>query len=199
MNFIKPKKFKTLLAISATVMLSACASISQNDLVNLVPSSTLSANQIVSGKTFALTSQDIRTAQYIAEIKMDGQEQVQPLHAKQNVREAYANAIYQQFYSQGFAKTKNSNNTLNIKVVDSVVKVAQQPVKYAIDGKVTIQITAETPNGKFVKSYQGSGTKTGSFTADTKDIEEVLNRVSSNVLANIAKDSELTNYMKGNF
>ncbi|WP_413477583.1 YajG family lipoprotein [Vibrio hibernica] len=199
MKMYSNKKMKTIIIATASILLSACASVSQNDLVNLTPSSTLSAKQIVSGKTFTLTSQDIRTAQYIAEIKMDGQEQVQPLHAKQNVRQAYTSAIYQQFYSQGFAKTKNSNNTLNIKIVDAVAKVDQKSMKFAISGKVVIQITAETPNGKFVKSYQGTGNKTGSFTASIADVEEVINRVSGNVLANIAKDSELTNYMKGNF
>ncbi|OEF26301.1 YajG family lipoprotein [Vibrio rumoiensis] len=190
---------KKLVMLFTALALTACASVSQDDLINLTPSSTLSSSKVVDGLAFTLTSQDVRNAQFIAIIKEDGQEQVQPLHAKQNVRKAYEAAVYQQLFSQGFTITRNSNNIVNVQVVDAVATVNQEPVKYSIDGEVTLKITAETPDGKFVKTYTGSGTKSGSFTADKTDVEEVLNRVSSRVLTSIAQDSELTNYMKGNF
>lgn len=190
---------KKLIILMATIALTACASVSQNDLINLMPSSTLSPSKVVDGLTFTLTSQDVRDAQFVAIIKDGDQEQVQPLHAKQNVRKAYEAAVYQQFFSQGFTITKNSNNIVNVQVIDAIATINQEPVKYSIDGKVTLKITAETPNGKFVKTYTGNGNKSGSFTADKTDIDEVINRVSSLVLTSIAKDSELTHYMKGNF
>ncbi|MCF7354056.1 YajG family lipoprotein [Vibrio sp. CK2-1] len=190
---------KKLIMLCAALVLTACASVSQTDLINLTPSSTLSSSKVADGLAFTLTSQDIRSAQFIAVIKHDGEEQAQPMHAKQNVRKAYEAAVYQQFFSQGFTMTKNSNNIVNVQVVDALATVNQSPMKYDIEGKVTLKITAETPNGKFVRTYTGSGTKSGSFTADKTDVEEVINRVSSRVLTTIAKDSELTKYMKGNF
>lgn len=190
---------KKLIMLITALTLTACASVSQDDLINLTPSSTLSSSKVVDGVTFTLTSQDVRNAQFIAIIKDGDQEQVQPLHAKQNVRKAYEAAVYQQFFSQGFTITKNSNNIINVQVIDAIATINQEPVKYSIDGKVTLKITAETPNGKFVKTYTGTGNKSGSFNADKTNIEEVINRVSSRVLTSIAKDPELTNYMKGNF
>ncbi|WP_086983259.1 YajG family lipoprotein [Vibrio aphrogenes] len=190
---------KKWLLLCTALLLTACASVSQNDLVNLTPSSTLSSSKVADGLAFTLTSQDVRNAQFIAVIKQEGQEQVQPMHAKQNVRKAYEAAVYQQFFSQGFTMTKNSNNIVNLQVVDALATVTQSPMKYDIEGKVTLKLTAETPNGKFVRTYTGSGTKSGSFSADKADVEEVINRVSSRVLTTIAKDTELTKYMKSNF
>lgn len=190
------KKFIALLTV---LTLSACANLSQNDQVNLNPTSTVTQSKVVDGLSFTLTSLDVRNSQYIAVIKTKGVEQAQPLHAKQNVRKAYEDALYQQFLSQGFTTTKTSNNIVNVQVVDAVATVNQDPTEYSIDGKVTLKITAETPSGKFVKTFSGNGNKSGTFTADLSDVEEVINRVSSRVLDSIAKDAELTNYMKGNF
>ncbi|MFV0576157.1 MAG: YajG family lipoprotein [Vibrio sp.] len=190
---------KKLVLLFTTLVLSACASVSQGDLVNLAPTSTLSPSKVAEGKTFTLTSQDVRNAQYVAVIKTDGEEQAEPLHARQNVRKAYESAIYQQFFSQGFNMTNSSNNIVNVQVVDALATINQEPVKYTIDAKVTLKVTAETPTGKFVRTYTASGNNQGTFVADTTDVDAVINRVSSRVLNTIAQDQELLNYMKGNF
>ncbi len=189
-----------LAVIGWTIALMAgCASSpQQGELVNLAPTSTLSSQKVADGLAFTLASQDVRTAQYIAVVNT-GQEQVLPLHAKQNVRKTFETALYQQMFSQGFKMTVNSNNTLTLRILDAVATVKQEPMEYAINAKVALQITAETPTGKFVKNYNGNSNRTGSFNATTTEIDEVLNTVSSRVLEEIAKDKELLTYMKGNF
>lgn len=68
-----------------------------------------------------------------------------------------------------------------------------------IKTQVKLQITAETPKGKFVKTYNGVSEKTGSMSADNQDIEQVLNDLLNAVLDKIAVDEELQTYIKGNF
>lgn len=60
---------KKLIMLITALTLTACASVSQDDLINLTPSSTLSSSKVVDGLTFTLTSQDVRNAQFIAIIK----------------------------------------------------------------------------------------------------------------------------------
>ena len=48
---------KKLIMLITALTLTACASVSQDDLINLTPSSTLSSSKVVDGLTFTLTSQ----------------------------------------------------------------------------------------------------------------------------------------------
>ncbi|MCG6507513.1 YajG family lipoprotein, partial [Vibrio parahaemolyticus] len=64
---------------------------------------------------------------------------------------------------------------------------------------VTLELTAETPKGKMVKSYNGTAKRTAPLSASDEDIEMVLNDVVNLVLKEIANDSELKTYMKDHF
>ncbi|TNY72938.1 hypothetical protein CGK62_15155, partial [Vibrio parahaemolyticus] len=54
---------KKLLLAASVALLAACSAPQQPQL-NLMPESTLSTNPIVQGKTYSLTSKDVRAAQY---------------------------------------------------------------------------------------------------------------------------------------
>jgi len=68
-----------------------------------------------------------------------------------------------------------------------------------MDGKVTLEVTAETPEGKLVKTFNGTATRTGALSASNDDIAMVLNDVIDLVLKEIANDQELQTYMKERF
>jgi uncharacterized lipoprotein len=68
-----------------------------------------------------------------------------------------------------------------------------------MDGKVIIEITAETPQGKLVKTYTGTAKRTGALSASNEDIEGVLNDVVNLVLQEVANDRELQTYMQERF
>ncbi|MDD9197323.1 YajG family lipoprotein [Aliivibrio sp. S3MY1] len=187
---------KAIIALSA-LFLAACSTPSEPQLdIQLVASSN--AHQIVNGTKLTLDSSDLRTAQYVAVID-NGRQNVQPIHAKQNLRVTLEDALSAQLEEQGFIITVDSDNTLRLDIIEALVSVQHSLMSNEMKTQVKLQITAETPQGKFVKTYNGVSEKTGSMSADNQAIEGVLNDLLNAVLDKIAVDEELQTYIKGNF
>ncbi|MCR9595503.1 YajG family lipoprotein [Vibrio alginolyticus] len=186
------------LVLAASVALLAACSAPQQPQLNLMPESTLSTNPIVQGKTYSLTSKDVRAAQYVALVD-NGRSNILPLHAKQNLRIALEEALEKQFSSQGFHADLNSNNAIELSVQEALVNVKHSVMENEMDAKVVLEITAETPEGKLVKTYTGTATRSGTLSASDADIEETLNDVVTLTLKEIANDPELRQYMQERF
>ncbi len=188
---------KKLVLAASVALLAACSSPQQPQL-NLMPESTLSTNPIVQGKTYSLTSKDTRASQYVALVD-NGRSNILPLHAKQNLRITLEQALEQQFSSQGFHSDLNSNNAVELKVQQALVNVKHSVMENEMDAKVVVEITAENPQGKLVKTYTGTAKRSGTLSASDSDIEQTLNDVISLTLKEIANDPELRNYMQERF
>ena len=187
---------KAIIALSA-LFLAACSAPSDPQL-DIKPVASSNAHQIVENIKLTLDSSDLRTAQYVAVID-NGRQNVQPIHAKQNLRVTLEDALSTQLKNQGFIVTVDSDNTLRLDIIEALVSVQNSLMSNEIKTQVKLQITAETPRGKFVKTYNGVSEKAGSMSADNQDIEQVLNDLLNAVLDKIAVDEELQTYIKGNF
>lgn len=186
------------LVIAASIALLAACSTPQQEQLNLSPQATLSTNPLVQGKTYSLTSKDLRAAQYVALLD-SGRSNILPLHAKQNMRILLESLLEQQFSSQGYKVDLNSNNLINLEVREALVNVRHSVMQNEMDAKVVLVVTAETPRGKLEKTYNGTAQRTGSLSASDEEIEMVLNDVLNLVMAEIANDQELQSYMKERF
>lgn len=189
---------KKLFIAGILAMLTACATITPSDLIYFTPTSTTTSTQIGNGKSFTLSSEDERSSQYIAKITASDEPDIS-LKASQPVGRTYETALYQQFLSQGFNATKNSNNTVTVQVQKTFAKVTKEEVDYVIEADVRLQVTAESPSGKMVKTYNGLTTQNGSFDPSLIDIQDVINRAANRVLAEIANDEQLQKYMAEKF
>lgn len=189
---------KKLLIAASILLLAACSSSPKEPQVNFIPQTTTSQNRTVDNLTFSLDSKDVRSAQYVALID-SGRNNIQPIHAKQNIRITLESALQEQLQSQGFRTSVNSENSVTLEIQQLLVNVQHSIMSNEMDAKITLQITAETPAGKLVKTFNGSASKTGTFSASDTQIEQVVNDVTSLVLAEIANDAELNNYMKERF
>ncbi|WP_117235211.1 YajG family lipoprotein [Vibrio maerlii] len=188
---------KKLILVASVSLLAACAA-PQPEQINLAPKATLANSDLVSGSTVNLTSKDVRAAQYVALVD-SGRSNIEPLHPKQNVRISVEDAVAKQLQSQGFDLTVNSENSIIVEIQEALVNVRHTVMKNEMDGKVTIQITAETPQGKLVKTFTGTAKREGSLSASNEEIETVLNDVTNLVLKEIANDQELNGYLKERF
>ncbi len=186
------------LVLAASVALLAACSAPQQPQLNLMPESTLSTNPIVQGKTYSLTSKDTRASQYVALVD-NGRSNIVPLHAKQNLRITLEQALEQQFSSQGFRSDLNSNNVIELEVQQALVNVKHSVMENEMDAKVVVEVTAENPQGRLVKTYTGTAKRSGTLSASDSDIEQTLNDVISLTLKEIANDPELRNYMQERF
>ncbi|GAM78405.1 hypothetical lipoprotein yajG precursor [Vibrio ishigakensis] len=101
--------------------------------------------------------------------------------------------------TQGFEINGDSSNQIQLEVQEALVRVTSSTFSNQMQAKVTLTVTAETPSGKFVKTYSGSAKAENSMGASNEQIEHVINHVSKLVLNEIANDVELIDYMEENF
>ncbi|MDC5704382.1 YajG family lipoprotein [Vibrio europaeus] len=186
------------LVLAASMALLTACSAPQQEQINFMPKAVLSNSDIVQDASFTLTSKDMRSAQYVALID-SGRSNIEPIHSKQNVRISIENALLDQFKSQGFRSTVNSENSVEVEVQEALVSVKHTVMENQMDGKVVLEITAETPQGKLVKTYTGTAKRNGALSASNEEIEEVLNDVINLVLQEVSNDRELQNYMQERF
>ncbi len=188
---------KKLVLAASIALLTACSAPQQSQ-INVNPQAALSQNAIVNNSSFSLVSKDVRSAQYVALVD-SGRNNIEPIHPRQNVRITLENALAEQFGSQGFRLSVNSENTITLEIQELLVSVKHSIMENQMDGSVVLEITAETPRGKLVKSYTGTVKRTGVLSASNDEIETVLNDVINTVLKEIANDAELQNYMQERF
>ncbi|MGL6315842.1 YajG family lipoprotein [Vibrio sp. WXL103] len=188
---------KKLILAASVALLTACAT-PQQEQIDFMPNSVLSNSDIVSGKSYNLTSRDSRSAQYVALLD-NGRSNIEPIHARQNLRVTIEKVMAEQFASQGFRNAVQSDNVIDIDIQEALVNVTQSTMSHEMVAHVSLALTLETPTGKMVKTYTGSAQKKNSFGASRQDIQDVLNDVTDNVLIEISKDQELQNYMKERF
>ncbi len=188
---------KKMAFVAAVVLLSACAA-PQPQQLNLHPSATLSSAQLVQGKTYALTSKDLRTAQYVALID-NGHANVIPMHSRQNLRVTLEETLAKQFNSQGFAANLNSENNVELDIEDLLVNVKHSVLSSDMEGKIVLTVIAETPRGKLTKTFTGTAKRSAPLSASDEDITRVVNDLINMTLEDIGNDKELRDYMKENF
>ncbi|HDI3269204.1 TPA: hypothetical protein PMC30_000618 [Vibrio cholerae] len=188
---------KKLVLAASIALLTACSAPQQSQ-INVNLQAALSQNAIVNNSSFSLVSKDVRSAQYVALVD-SGRNNIEPIHPRQNVRITLENALAEQFGSQGFRLSVNSENTITLEIQELLVSVKHSIMENQMDGSVVLEITAETPRGKLVKSYTGTAKRTGVLSASNDEIETVLNDVINTVLKEIANDAELQNYMQERF
>lgn len=189
-------KHLLIVAFSA-LFLSGCATPTDQQL-NFAPAADDNQITLNEQKSLALNTTDVRTAQYLALVKK-GADKALPIHAKQNARIAFNNAMKSLLESQGFVISLSSENNVELEVQEALVRVNSSTFSNEMDAKVTLKVTAETPSGKFVKTYTGSAKATNSMGASNEQIELILNHVSKLVLNEIANDVELIDYMEEKF
>lgn len=186
------------LVLAASMALLTACSAPQQEQLNFAPMTELSNSNIVNGSTFSLTSKDVRSAQYVALVD-SGRSNIEPIHAKQNVRITLENALVEQFQSQGFRSSVSSDNTVELEVQEVLVSVKHSVMENEMNAKIVIELTAETPKGKLVKLYTATANRNGALSASNEEIELVLNDVANLALREVANDRELQSYMQERF
>lgn len=189
---------KKLLMMLVLASLTACATITPSNVIYFTPTATPATEQIGNGKSFTLVSKDARSSDKIALITESDAPDIS-LNASQAVQKTYETALFQQFLSQGFHVTRDSNNTVSIVIQKTFAKVTKGEVDYTIDAEVGLQVIAQSPTGKLVKTYNGFVSQSGAFDPTLSDIQDVLNKAATRVLSEIADDQELQQYMAERF
>lgn len=187
---------KKLLIAASVLALTACSAPSEPQLT-IAPTPVIAAQPTTSGKSVSLESRDLRTAQFVAVVD-SGHQNVQPLHATQNLRVTLEEALSRQLSSQGYAVTEDSKGTLRLDILEAMVNVKHSVMSHELSSKLQLQLVVESPKGKFVKRYSGKSERTGAMSASVEDMELSLNNLITAVLKDIHADPELNTYMQEN-
>ncbi|KMV31301.1 YajG family lipoprotein [Photobacterium swingsii] len=187
---------KKFLLVASVLALSACSA-PQAPQLTLAPTPVIATQASVNGTHVNLTSQDLRPAQFIAVVDT-GRQNVEPIHASQNLRVTLEDALARQLTAQGYKLDKNSKGTLRLDILEAMVNVKHSVMSHELSTKLQLQLVVDSPKGKFVKRYAGKSDKTGAMSASTEDMELALNNLMTAVLNDIYADAELNNYMQEN-
>ncbi len=188
------KKLSMMLALA---VLAGCSN-TQPQQVNYQPTApAVEQTANAEGVTFTLNSQDLRTAQYVGLYRVDDDRSM-PIHPRQNVRIAIDSELSTLFENLGYTLTPNGENEVKVEVLELLANVTPGSFSSETSAKMVIQLTAESPKGKFVKTYRGSA-RIERNKADEDTVAAVLNRVTNVVLETISTDTELQSYLETNF
>lgn len=185
-------------ALAASVALLTACSAPQQAQIDFHPKATLSHSSPTKHTTYNLVSRDLRSAQYVALVD-SGHSHIEPIHARQNFRIALETALQDQLASQGLETSVNSKNTITLEIQDALINVKHSVISNGIKAHVVLALTAETPQGKLVKTYTSKAQRSGAFSASQQDIEIVLNDTVNLALKEIANDQELQHYIQERF
>ena len=187
---------KKFLIAASVLALTACSAPSEPQLT-IAPSPVIAAQPTANGQALSLESRDLRTAQFIAVVD-SGRENVQPLHATQNLRITLEEALSRQLRSQGYTVTEESQGTLRLDILEAMVNIKHSVMSHELSSKLQLQLVVESPKGKFVKRYSGKSDRTGAMSASVEDMEQALSDLITAVLKDIYADPELNTYMQEN-
>ncbi|MEI8595003.1 YajG family lipoprotein [Photobacterium sp. SP02] len=176
--------------------LTACTAPTDSQL-SIQPSPSLAKQPDLEGQSLTLESRDLRTAQFVAVVD-NGDQNVHPLHAKENLRLTLQDALSRQLSSQGVQIGHESQNTMRLDILEAIVNVKQSAFSHTLNSKLQLQLVLTTPNGKFIKRYAGKSSREGAMTASTESMEVAMTGLMDAVLRDIQSDTELNSYMEEN-
>lgn len=187
---------KKLLVAASVLALTACSAPSEPQLT-ITPEPVISSQPTAHGQSLSLDSRDLRTAQFIAVVD-SGRQNVQPLHATQNLRVTLEDALSRQLSAQGYKITENSKGTVRLDILEAMVNVQHSLMSHELISKLQLQLVVESPTGKFVKRYSGKSDRTGAMSASVDDMQQAMNNLITAVLKDIYADPDLNAYMQEN-
>ncbi|WP_087024314.1 YajG family lipoprotein [Thaumasiovibrio subtropicus] len=187
---------KLVLTLGLAVLITACSAPREPQL-NLTLQPYSGASSMGQGTAISLETQDLRSAQFIALVDT-GREQKQPVHAQQNLRVAFEQALTRQLTAQGYVVSDNSRGTMRVDILDTLLNVRHSVMKHEMEATANVQVVVESPRGKFVKRFTGRSSASGMTSASVEDMEVIVNDLLNNVLAEIGNDRELNVYILEN-
>ena len=188
---------KKLFTIFTIALLAGCSSTQPQQVSYQPKAPEVESVAGAESVAFTLTSKDLRTAQYVGLYRVNDDRSM-PIHPRQNVRIALDSELSSLFSDLGYTLTPNGENSVKIEILELLANVSPGSFTSTTSAKMAVQLTAESPQGKFVKTYRGEANLEGSGVDEDK-VASVLNRVSNVVLETIANDIELQTYLEKQF
>ncbi|NQE84635.1 hypothetical protein A8L50_24075, partial [Pantoea ananatis] len=135
--------------------------------------------------------------QALAKVNRDGQ--LVTLTPSRDLRFLLQETLEKQMTARGYMVGPAGAVDLQIVVNNLYADVTQGNVRYSITTKADISIIATAKNGsKQVKNYRQTNSVEGAFSATNDKITQVVNNALGDVIADMAQDTSVTEFIKQN-
>ena len=187
---------KLLFPMVALFMLAGCAT--PPTTIDVSPKITLpQQDPSLMGVTVSINGADQRTDQALAKVNRDGQ--LVTLTPSRDLRFLLQEVLEKQMGARGYMIGADGPVALQIVVNNLYADVSEGNLRYNITTKADISIIAQAKNGnKQVKNYRSTYNVQGAFTATNEKITDAVNSVLGDVIADMAQDTSVNDFIKQN-
>ncbi|AJI93736.1 lipoprotein [Yersinia ruckeri] len=187
---------KILFPLLAAFILAGCTT--SSNTLEVTPKIVLPAQDpTLMGVTISINGADQRQDAALAKVNRDGQ--LVALTPSRDLRFLLQEVLEKQMTARGYMIGTDAPVDLQIVVNQLFANVQEGNLRYNITTKADISITAQAKNGnKQVKNYRSTYNVQGAFTASNTKITEAVNTVLSDVIADMAQDTTVNNFIKQN-
>ncbi|MBK5014972.1 MULTISPECIES: lipoprotein [Pantoea] len=187
---------KLLFPLLAAFILAGCAT--SNNTLTIQPKIQLPQQDPgLMGVTVSINGADQRKDQALAKVNRDGQ--LVTLTPSRDLRFLLQEVLEKQMTARGYMIGPDGAVDLQIVVNNLYADVTQGNVRYSITTKADISIIATAKNGnKQVKNYRQTYSVEGAFNANNQKITNAVNATMSDVIADMAQDTSVNDFIKQN-
>ncbi|MBS6032140.1 MAG: lipoprotein [Pantoea sp.] len=187
---------KLLFPLLAAFILAGC--VTSNNTLTIQPKIQLPQQDPgLMGVTVSINGADQRSDQALAKVNRDGQ--LVTLTPSRDLRFLLQEVLEKQMTARGYMVGPNGAVDLQIVVNNLYADVTQGNVRYSITTKADISIIATAKNGnKQVKNYRQTYSVEGAFSASNQKITNAVNSTMSDVIADMAQDTSVNDFIKQN-
>lgn len=187
---------KLLFPLLAAIILAGCTS--NTTTLTIQPKIQLPPQDpSLTGITISVNGADQRSDQALAKVNRDGR--LVTLTPSRDLRFLLQEVLEKQMTARGYMIGPNGAVDLQIIVNGLYADVTQGNVRYSITTKADISIIATAKNGnKQVKNYRQTYSVEGAFAATNAKITNAVNATLSDVIADMAQDTSINNFIKQN-
>ncbi|MFI8417669.1 lipoprotein [Serratia sp. NPDC078593] len=187
---------KLCLPFLAALLLAGCAT--SNNTLTVAPKIVLpTQDPTLQGITISINGADQRKDQALAKVNRDGQ--LVALTPSRDLRFLLQEVLEKQMTARGYMIGPEGAADLQIIVNNLYADVSEGNLRYNITTKADISIIAAAKNGnKQVKNYRSTYNVQGAFSATNDKIATAVNTVLGDVIADMAQDTSVNDFIKQN-
>jgi len=187
---------KLCLPFLAALLLAGCAT--SSNTLNVTPKIVLpTQDPTLQGVTISINGADQRKDQALAKVNRDGQ--LMTITPSRDLRFLLQEVLEKQMGARGYMIGPDGAVDLQIIVNNLYADVSEGNLRYNITTKADISIIAVAKNGnKQVKNYRSTYNVQGAFTATNDKITNAVNTVLGDVIADMAQDTSVNDFIKQN-
>lgn len=189
---------KAAISLALILPLISCTNAPSN-LLNINPHIALPPQDLALKElTIAIHANDLRTDPALAKVNRDSK--LVTLTSSRDLRFLLQEVLDKQMSARGYRiNSVNPSVELQVNINELYANVQEGSFRYSITSKIDISLIANINTGaKYIKNYQTTRETQGALNASNGKITQALDQTLTDIIANIARDNDVQQFIKLN-